>query len=431
MLDGPDERQKHLATAASQGVDGELISRLGPIKSVLLGESSPLAAMAEDGLLHRCYAHSVRLAPSLTRLSTLVRKVAHKNPAARVLQIGAGIGAAAIRCILEAIGTLKTSVVASWHITEPSADVLEDTQAKLADWTDLLEFSLSNINRDPSKQSFTPESYDIVVCYQSLNIAEDVAGTLVHVRNLLKPGGTLLLAETTRDQSQADVSFILGLLTTATSSLEPLFQQNRPLRLEVGIPGHLDTLAFVDDEGDDATDENLDPEAVKITPRVFGLSSRDVMAALGQLKDHSMGLECAGVVWRVGDEARTKGGYNVGDRVMALLPGDGSASLCSNITIPWNGSIVKVPSSITSFKEAASLPLAFTIAYAGLIDAARLAPGQSVFIHAAAGAIGQAAITPAKHLGVTDIYATAGSPEKRELVSRKYGIPAQRIFGSR
>lgn len=682
LLDTPEERQKHFAVVASQGIDGELITRLGPlIESILLGESNPLVAMAKDGLLHRYYANSVRLAPSLTRLSTLVRKVAHKNPAARVLQIGAGIGAGATRTLLEAIGTPKTSVVGGWHITEPSTDVLEDTQTELADWAEFLEFSVLDINRDPSKQSFTPESYDIVVCYQSLHTAEDVAGTLAHIRSLLKPGGKLLLAETARDQSK---TVILGLLPTTASSLsvswdsvlresgfsgadlaiddttttilstrpiaenqkadlsrasnpggfavvtsnktptpaglvdllsqriqdltkatvshlvleestpaayeskvcvfvgdideptlltdldavrieglramvtkcggllwittggaveserpeqalaqgflrvlrneyigrrylyldldpraenntedtvstivqvlqegfgqvqdvlatetgpaefeyaqrngvllvprvykdeeyndmvtgpltpiwgdidaaaagiplEPLFQQNRPLRLEVGIPGHLDTLAFVDDEGDDDT-ESFGPETVEITPRAFGLSSRDVMAALGQLKDRSMGLECAGVISRVGDESRTKGGFNVGDRVMALLPGSGSASLRSNITVPWNSAVVKVPSSITSFEEAASVPLAFTIAYAGLVDAARLAPGQSVLIHAAAGAIGQAAIMLAKHLGVTDIYATAGTPEKRELVSKKYGIPAQRIFSSR
>ncbi|KAJ4862469.1 polyketide synthase dehydratase domain-containing protein [Trichoderma breve] len=647
LLDSPEERQKHFAVVASQGVDGELISRIGPIiESILLGESNPLVAMAKDGLLHRYYANSVRLAPSLTRLSTLVRKVAHKNPAARVLQIGAGIGAAATRTLLEAIGTPKTSVVGGWHITEPSTDVLEDTQTELADWADFLEFSVLDVNRDPSKQSFTLESFDIVVCYQSLHTVEDVAGTLAHVRNLLKPGGKLLLAETTPDQSKTDLSFILGLLPTPASSqpvswdnvlresgfsgadlaiddvtttilstrplvenqkadlsrasnpggfaidltkttvcvfvgdideptlltdldavrieglramvtkcggllwittggaveserpeqalaqgflrvlrneyvgrrylyldldpraenttedtvstivqvlqegfgqvqdvlatetgpaefeyaqrngvlliprvykdeeyndmvtgpltpiwgdldaaaggipLEPLFQQNRTLRLEVGIPGHLDTLAFVDDEGDDDT-ESFGPESIEITPRAFGLSSRDVMAALGQLKDRSIGLECAGIISRVGEEAHTKGGFNVGDRVMALLPGSGTASLRNNITVPWNGGIVKVPSSITSFEEAASVPLAFTIAYAGLVDAARLAPGQSVLIHAAAGAIGQAAIMLAKYLGVTDIYATAGTPEKRELVSKKYGIPAQRIFSSR
>ncbi|KAJ5188439.1 hypothetical protein N7491_004764 [Penicillium cf. griseofulvum] len=684
-LDGPEECQKNLAAVASQSVDGELICRLGPlIGSILRGESNPLVAMIENGLLHKYYAHSVRLAPSLTQLSTLVRKVAHKNPAARVLQVGAGTGAAATRRILEALGTPKVPLVASWHITEPLADVLEDTQADLADWADLLEFSQLDIDSDPSKQKFAPESYDIIVFYQSLRMAKDVPTTLAHVRSLLKPAGTLLLAETTQNEDQSDISFIFGLLPTETPSplmsswdsllrkagfsgadlaigdatttilstlplaehqkpdlsrssnpggfavvtsnktpspaglvellsqriqdltkttvehlvleessldaygakvcifvseideatiltdldaeridglramitqcggllwittggavdseqpehalaqgflrvlrneyvgrrylyldldpcvkqttenivstiaqvlqqgfghiddvlateirpaefeyaerngvllvpriykdeehndmvtgpltatwgdldaiasipLEPLFQKGRPLRLEVGIPGHLDTLAFVDDD-EDSTDGSLAPESVEITPRAFGLSSRDVMASLGQLKDRAIGLECAGIVSRVGTEAQAKGDYNVGDRVMALLPGDGSACLRNSVTVPWNGSIVKIPNNITSFEDAASLPLAFTIAYAGLIDAARLAPGQSILIHAAAGAIGQAAIMLAKHLGVTEIFATAGSAEKRDLISSKYGIPTQRIFNSR
>jgi acyl transferase domain-containing protein/NADPH:quinone reductase-like Zn-dependent oxidoreductase/ubiquinone/menaquinone biosynthesis C-methylase UbiE len=683
-IDGPEERQKNLTAVSSKSVDGELICRLGPlIGSILRGESNPLVAMIEDGLLHKYYAHSVRLAPSLAQLSTLVRKVAHKNPAARVLQVGAGTGGAATRRILEALGTPKVPLVAIWHITEPSADVLEDVQADLVDWSDLLEFSQLDIDSDPSKQKFAPESYDIIVFYQSLRTAKDVPTTLAYMRSLLKPAGTLLLAETTQNEDQADISFIFGLLPTETPSplmsswdrvlseagfsgadlaigdttttilstlplaehqkpdlsrasnpggfavvtsnktpspaglvdllsqriqdltkttvqhlvmeessldayeakvcifvseideptiltdldaerieglramitqcggllwittggavdseqpehalaqgflrvlrneyvgrrylyldldpcvkqstedivstiaqvleqgfgyiddvlateigpaefeyaerngvllvpriykdeehndmvtgpltatwgdldatasipLEPLFQKNRPLRLEVGIPGHLDTLAFVDD--DEHSTESLASESVEITPRAFGLSSRDVMASLGQLKDRAMGLECAGIVSRIGTEAQAKGDFKIGDRVMALLPGDGSACLRNSVTVAWNGSIVKVPNNITSFEDAASLPLAFTIAYAGLVDAARLAPGQSVLIHAAAGAIGQAAIMLAKHLGVTEIFATVGSAEKRDLISSKYGIPTQRIFSSR
>ncbi|KAL4905457.1 hypothetical protein BDW74DRAFT_185021 [Aspergillus multicolor] len=693
--DGPEERQKLIAAISSEGIDGKLISRIGPmVKPILQGERSPFVAMMEDGLLHEYYARSVRLAPSLAQLGTLLRKVVHKNPSARVLQVGAATGAAATRCILEAVGTPRCPRVGSWLITEPSSDALEETQTELDDWASLLEFSQLDINRNPLNQGFTRESFDIIVCYLSLHTATDLTTTLSYMRSLLKPGGTLLQTELTRTQSQADVFFIFGLLppegspieteswdsrlheagfsgaelvvgdATATSSttilstvpvdehqkprlsqasnlggfavvtsniapmpasglvnmlcqriqeltkapvdhlvleessleafkdkvclyvgdineaasplltaldnarieslramvtqcagllwvtsggavdserpeqalahgflrvlrneyvgrryiyldldhraekaigeiasaiikvleqsfghiedvllmesgpaefeyalrdgillvprvykndesdaivsgplwavgggghaaagqahLEPLFQPDRGLRLEVGIPGHLDTLAFVDDERSGDFDGNLAPDTVEITPRAFGLSSRDVFAALGQLKDCALGLECAGVVSRVGSQAQAEGGYQVGDRVMAVLPGNDSASaLRTSVAVDWKSGIVNVPDNITTFEEAASVPLAFTIAYIGLVDVARLGPGQSVLIHAAAGAIGQAAIMVAKHCGVTDIYATAGSAEKRSLISSKYGIPSEHIFDSR
>jgi NADPH:quinone reductase-like Zn-dependent oxidoreductase len=212
-------------------------------------------------------------------------------------------------------------------------------------------------------------------------------------------------------------------LPSAGIPLEPLFQEDQPLRLEVGIPGHLDTLAFVHDNSDH---EALTPELVEIAPRAYGVCSRDVAAAMGQLKDRSMGFECAGIITRVGTEAQEKG-YNVGDRVMALSTG--ASSFASRARVPWHG-IAQIPSGM-DFATAASLPLAFTVAYAGLVDAAGLAAGQSVLVHAAAGAIGQAAVSLARHLGVTEIYATAGSREKRDLLRREYGIPAERIFASR
>lgn len=138
-----------------------------------------------------------------------------------------------------------------------------------------------------------------------------------------------------------------------------------------------------------------------------------------------MGFECAGIIARLGSEAQARG-YRVGDRVLALLT---SASFASNVRVPWHG-VIQMPKDM-DFVSAASLPLAFTVAYFGLVRSASLTAGQSVLIHAAAGAIGQAAIMLAKHLGVTEIYATVGSPEKPDLLEREYGISSERIFTSR
>jgi NADPH:quinone reductase-like Zn-dependent oxidoreductase len=66
-------------------------------------------------------------------------------------------------------------------------------------------------------------------------------------------------------------------------------------------------------------------------------------------------------------------------------------------------------------EEAVTLPVAFmTVVYA-LKDLGRLAPGERVLIHSAAGGVGLAAIQVARQLGA-EIFATAGSPAKRAFL---------------
>ncbi|RYP73024.1 hypothetical protein DL771_003892 [Monosporascus sp. 5C6A] len=205
---------------------------------------------------------------------------------------------------------------------------------------------------------------------------------------------------------------------------EPLFQDQRSLRLEVGIPGLLDTLAFDDDKeiGLGGSDDHAD--MVEIEPRAYGLNFRDVMVAMGQLRERVMGLECAGIITRVGSEAAAQG-FAVGDRVMALLLGP----FASRARVSWHG-VAHMPEGM-SFGDAASLPMIFSTAYVALVDVAHLRHGQSVLIHAAAGGVGQSAIMLAKDYLGAEVYATVGSQEKRDLLTREYGIPPERIFNSR
>jgi NADPH:quinone reductase-like Zn-dependent oxidoreductase/ubiquinone/menaquinone biosynthesis C-methylase UbiE len=200
-----------------------------------------------------------------------------------------------------------------------------------------------------------------------------------------------------------------------------LFQPQRPLRLQVGIPGLLDTLVFDDDED---YEDYADADTVEIEPRAYGLNFRDVMVAMGQLRERVMGLECAGIVTRVGSEAAAQG-FAMGDRVMALLLGPFGS--CARVS--WQG-VAHIPEGM-GFNDAASLPMIFSTAYVGLVDVARLHHGQSVLIHAAAGGVGQAAIMLAKDYLGADVYVTVGSQEKRELLMREYNIPPERIFSSR
>ncbi|MCJ1383523.1 hypothetical protein MMC17_006637 [Xylographa soralifera] len=230
-----------------------------------------------------------------------------------------------------------------------------------------------------------------------------------------------LFKDTARDEHISPVN--INFASPEAIPIEPLYQAGRPLCLQVGMPGMLDSLVFGDNT--DALPDNAEipPIAVEIEPRAYGLNFRDIMVAMGQLNDRVMGVECAGVVTRVGSEAAAQG-YAVGDRVFCLLRGH----FASRATADWHV-IMHMPAWL-SFEQAAGLPVIFTTVYMALVDVARLRRGQSVLIHAAAGGVGQAAIMLAQHLGA-EIFITVGTPARRQLVMDRYGIPGDRIFSSR
>lgn len=161
---------------------------------------------------------------------------------------------------------------------------------------------------------------------------------------------------------------------------------------------------------------------VEIEVKAFSLNFRDVLMALGQLNEEHTAHEGCGVITRVGPDTE-ESGLKVGDRVTYLTP-----VFASIVTTKWTN-VVKIPDHMT-FEEGAAVSSPYVTTWLGLIDIARLQKGETILVHAATGATGQAAVMLAKHLGA-EIYATCGTETKREFLQTQYGIPADHIFHSR
>lgn len=127
------------------------------------------------------------------------------------------------------------------------------------------------------------------------------------------------------------------------------------------------------------------------------------------------------MITNLGSEAAAQG-FAIGDRVMALLRGP----FGSSARITWQ-CVSHVPEGM-AFEDAASMLTAYTTAYVGLVDVARLWQGQSVLINGFTDSVGQAAIMLAKDYLGAEVYVTVGSQEEREFVAREYNLPADRIF---
>ncbi len=103
------------------------------------------------------------------------------------------------------------------------------------------------------------------------------------------------------------------------------------------------------------------------------------------------GLELAGEVIEVGSAVN---GFQVGDRVMAIVGGGAQGEL---ITIDARHAIV-IPESV-SFTEAGGFPEVFSTAYDALFKRARVELGTRCLITGASGGVGTAAIQLAKSAG--------------------------------
>jgi acyl transferase domain-containing protein/acyl carrier protein len=155
-------------------------------------------------------------------------------------------------------------------------------------------------------------------------------------------------------------------------------------------------------------------DEVELEIEAAGLNFLDVLSVVGGISRElgtagSLGTECVGRVVRAGDEVRD---IAVGDRVIAITGG------CF-------GSHTRAPAALTfpcpdglRADLAATLPMAHLTAYYSLHHVARLSAGERVLIHSAAGGVGQAALQWARH-AKAEIYATAGSEEKRAFLRRQ------------
>lgn len=186
--------------------------------------------------------------------------------------------------------------------------------------------------------------------------------------------------------------------------------------------GNLNSLYFRDEPLPELQDDEI-----LVRNACVALNYRDVMWALGLLpaealehgfSGQSLGLECSGVVAKVGKNIKD---LELGTRVLAF-----AKNCFANYVIVKRSAVHKIPDSL-SLAEAATIPVTFITAYYSIVTKAQAQEGERILIHGGAGGVGLAAIQIAQDLGL-EIYATAGTEQKRALLKR---LGVQHVYDSR
>ncbi|ARV58846.1 hypothetical protein BZZ01_09545 [Nostocales cyanobacterium HT-58-2] len=177
------------------------------LASVLRGESDPLQLVFPRGDL-TIATEFYQESPGAKVINTLVQQAVlsvleqlPKSCGIRVLEIGAGTGGTTAH-ILPHLNPAQTEYV----FTDIGALFTIKAQEKFRDYP-FVRYQTLDIEVDPSTQGFESHQYDLIVAANVLHATADLRQTLQHIKQLLAPGGMLVLLEGTTRQRCLDLIF--------------------------------------------------------------------------------------------------------------------------------------------------------------------------------------------------------------------------------
>ena len=159
-------------------------------------------------------------------------------------------------------------------------------------------------------------------------------------------------------------------------------------------------------------------DRVRVRVHAAGLNRADILQRLGRYPappgypQDTPGLEFAGEVVEVGDEARAR---KVGDRVFGITGGGAQAEF---VTVP-ESTLAEIPANL-DWAEAASIPEVFMTAHDALFTQCRLQMGERVLIHAAGSGVGTAA-SQLVHAAGAVAFGTSRTADKLER-AKEFGL---------
>nr|ALQ32835.1 putative polyketide synthase [Fusarium euwallaceae] len=211
--------------------------------------------------------------------------------------------------------------------------------------------------------------------------------------------------------------------TALGSLLSPQLQSKRwadaeALQVSPQNNNFSESLQFVPDARHDT---ELGPHEVEIEAKAWGLNQQDIQASTTR-RQSMFRCDCVGAVTRVGPDCDSS--IQPGDRVFMMV--DGGMRKYPRAKDP---ATVKLPDALSFESAALTLgPLIATVH--GLVNVARIRPGESILVHSADSVVGQMAVQVAQAQGAR-IFATASSSRESSALATTLGISTDSLFDSR
>ncbi len=155
------------------------------------------------------------------------------------------------------------------------------------------------------------------------------------------------------------------------------------------------------------------PGEIAVAVEAIGCNFFDILITQGKYQRRpelpfAPGGEAVGRVRAVGPGVTS---FAAGERVLALAD---HGAYASELVVPAARAF-RLPDEVPA-EHGVALGVVYQTSHVALVERARLAPGETLLVHAAAGGVGLAAVQIGKALGAT-VIATAGSPEKLALAA--------------
>lgn len=153
----------------NSGSEGKILIKVAKnLVPMLRGQVDPLELLFEDNLLEDYYRDAHNAAYMFQKAKKYMEVIAHKNPALKVLEIGAGTGSATSH-VLDVLmrqeepvdGSCGTPRFTEYMYTDISPSFFERAKERFPHHR--MTFSTLNIEKDPLQQGFEIATYDVVL----------------------------------------------------------------------------------------------------------------------------------------------------------------------------------------------------------------------------------------------------------------------------
>ncbi|KMJ47087.1 peptide/polyketide synthetase [Xenorhabdus khoisanae] len=189
---------RYVATCIEQH-DTLLTGRSNALE-LLFADKQTTASLYSENPALRCLNHAA---------AEIIQQLSQTSEHFTVLEVGAGTGATSAKVLKH-----NAQYIENYHFTDVSPLFLDDARQLLNPYGETVKFALFDINQRIDFSQHPESGYDLIMAVNVLHDAIHLKNTLQRLSRLLKPGGWLLIIESTKRESAmqlASVGFIEGI----------------------------------------------------------------------------------------------------------------------------------------------------------------------------------------------------------------------------